>query len=69
METLGLSGIYAQYEVGDGRGLAAYDARMRVRLLTCGYARRVRHLRLCVKSFFASSFTRGRLGLQHEAEG
>src|SRR5207245_8966845 len=39
VETLDLSAIYAQYEEGDGRGLAAYDPRMMVRLLLYGYCR------------------------------
>src|SRR6266481_2874744 len=41
VETLDLSAIYAQYEEGDGRGLAAYDPRMMVRLLLYGYCRGV----------------------------
>ncbi len=41
VETLDLSAIYAQYEAGDGRGLAAYDPRMMVRLLIYGYCRGV----------------------------
>ena len=41
VETLDLSGIYAPYEEGDGRGLAAYDPRMMVRLLIYGYCRGV----------------------------
>jgi len=39
VETLDLSAIYAQYEEGDGRGLAAYDPRMMERLLLYGYCR------------------------------
>src|SRR2546426_10112263 len=38
-EALDLSAIYATYEEGDGRGLAAYDPRMMVRLLVYGYWR------------------------------
>jgi len=41
VETLDLSGIYGQYEQRDGRGLAAYDPRMMVRLLIYGYCRGV----------------------------
>jgi transposase len=41
VETLDLSALYAQYEEGDGRGLAAYDPRMMVRLLIYGYCRGV----------------------------
>jgi transposase len=41
VEALDLSAIYAQYEEGDGRGLAAYDPRMMVRLLIYGYCRGV----------------------------
>ena len=41
VETLDLSGIYAKYEERDGRGLAAYDPRMMVRLLIYGYCRGV----------------------------
>jgi transposase len=41
VETLDLSGIYAKYEEGDGRGLAAYDPRMMVRLLIYAYCRGV----------------------------
>ncbi|MGH9434035.1 MAG: IS1182 family transposase [Terriglobia bacterium] len=41
VETLDLSAIYAVYEEGDGRGLAAYDPRMMVRLLIYGYCRGV----------------------------
>ena len=41
VETLDLSAIYARYEEGDGRGLAAYDPRMMVRLLIYGYCRGV----------------------------
>src|SRR6202049_2218789 len=39
VETLDLSAIYATYEEGDGRGQAAYDPRMMVRLLLYGYCR------------------------------
>ena len=35
--TLDLSSIYVKYEAGDGRGLAAYDPRMMVRLPIYGY--------------------------------
>ncbi len=41
VEALDLSPIYAKYEQGDGRGLAAYDPRMMVRLLIYGYCRGV----------------------------
>ena len=41
VETLDLSTIYAPYEERDGRGLAAYDPRMMVRLLLYGYCRGV----------------------------
>src|ERR1039457_483786 len=41
VETLDLSEIYSTYEEGDGRGLAAYDPRMMVRLLIYGYCRGV----------------------------
>ena len=41
VETLDLSAIYGKYEEGDGRGLAAYDPRMMVRLLIYGYCRGV----------------------------
>src|ERR1700680_2761652 len=41
VETLELSEIYATYEEGDGRGLAAFDPRMMVRLLIYGYCRGV----------------------------
>lgn len=41
VETLDLSAIYGKYEQGDGRGLAAYDPRMMVRLLIYGYCRGV----------------------------
>jgi transposase len=41
VETLDLAAIYAPYEAGDGRGLAAYDPRMMVRLLIYGYCRGV----------------------------
>jgi transposase len=41
VEALDLSGIYAKYEEGDGRGLAAYDPRMMVRVLIYGYCRGV----------------------------
>ena len=41
VETLDLSAIYARYEQGDGRGLAAYDPRMMVRVLIYGYSRGV----------------------------
>ena len=41
VETLDLSAIYSKYEEGDGRGLAAYDPRMMVRLLIYGYCRGV----------------------------
>jgi transposase len=41
VEALGLSAIYAKYEEGDGRGLAAYDPRMMVRVLIYGYCRGV----------------------------
>jgi len=41
VETLDLSAIYAKYEAGDGRGLAAYAPRMMVRLLIYGYCRGV----------------------------
>src|SRR3989454_1243917 len=39
VEALDLSAIYATYEEGDGRRLAAYDPRMMVRLLLYGYCR------------------------------
>ncbi len=41
VEALDLSAIYGRYEEGDGRGLAAYDPRMMVRLLIYGYCRGV----------------------------
>jgi transposase len=41
VEALDLSAIYATYEEGDGRGLAAYDPRMMVRVLIYGYCRGV----------------------------
>ena len=41
VEALDLSGIYAKYEEGDGRGLAAYAPRMMVRVLIYGYCRGV----------------------------
>jgi len=41
VETLDLSAIYAKYKEGDGRGLAAYDPRMMVRLLIYAYCRGV----------------------------
>jgi transposase len=41
VETLDLSAIYGKYEERDGRGLAAYDPRMMVRLLIYGYCRGV----------------------------
>jgi transposase len=41
VETLDLSGIYGKYEERDGRGLAAYDPRMLVRVLIYGYCRGV----------------------------
>jgi len=41
VETLDLSALYAQYEQGDGRGQAAYDPRMMVRLLIYAYCRGV----------------------------
>ena len=41
VEALDLAAIYAKYEEGDGRGLAAYDPRMMVRVLIYGYCRGV----------------------------
>ena len=41
VEALDLSAIYAKYAAGDGRGLAAYDPRMIVRVLIYGYCRGV----------------------------
>jgi len=41
VEALDLAAIYATYEAGDGRGLAAYDPRMMVRVLIYGYCRGV----------------------------
>ena len=41
VETLELTAMYATYEVKDGRGLAAYDPRMMVRLLIYAYCRGV----------------------------
>jgi len=41
VEALDLSAIYAKYAAGDGRGLAAYDPRMMVRVLIYGYCRGV----------------------------
>ena len=38
VEALDLAAIYATYEAGDGRGLAAYDPRMMVRVLIDGSA-------------------------------
>lgn len=45
VEALDLSLIYAKYEQGDGRGLAADDPRMMVRLLIYGYCRGIASLR------------------------
>jgi transposase len=39
VEALELSAIYEKHEEGDGRGQAAYDPRMMVRLLIYGYCR------------------------------
>jgi transposase len=36
VEALDLSAIYATYDAGDGRGQAAYDPRMMVRVLIYG---------------------------------
>jgi transposase len=41
VETLDLAAIYAKYAEGDGRGPAAYDRRMMVRVLIYGYCRGV----------------------------
>jgi transposase len=41
VETLELTAMYATYEARDGRGLAAYDLRMMVRLLIDAYCRGV----------------------------
>ncbi len=41
VEALDLAAIYATYEAGDGRGLAAYHPRMMVRMLIYGYCRGV----------------------------
>jgi transposase len=41
VEALDLSGIYAKHAEGEGRGLAAYDPRMMVRVLIYGYCRGV----------------------------
>jgi len=41
VEALELSAIYAKYAEGDGRGQAAYDPRMMVRVLIYGYCRGV----------------------------
>ena len=41
VEALDLSVMYAKYEAGDGRGLAAYDPPMMVRVLIYGYCRGV----------------------------
>jgi len=41
VETLDLSALYAKYAEGDGRGQAAYDPRLMVRLLIYGYCRGV----------------------------
>ena len=41
VETLDLAAIYAKYAEGDGRGPAAYDPRMMVRVLIYGYCRGV----------------------------
>jgi transposase len=41
VEALDLSAIYAKYAEGDGRGQAAYDPRMMVRVLIYGYCRGV----------------------------
>jgi len=41
VEVLDLSAIYAKYAEGDGRGQAAYDPRMMVRVLIYGYCRGV----------------------------
>src|SRR5208282_1932144 len=41
VETLDLTAMYATYEARDGRGLAAYDPRMMVRLLIYAYCRGV----------------------------
>src|ERR1700691_3710483 len=41
VEALDLAAIYGKYEAGAGRGLAAYDPRMLVRVLIYGYCRGV----------------------------
>jgi transposase len=41
VESLDLSAIYARYDEGDGRGMAAYDPGMMVRVLIYGYSRGV----------------------------
>jgi len=41
VEALDLSAIYGRYEERDGRGMAAYDPRMMVRVLIYGYSRGV----------------------------
>jgi transposase len=41
VERLDLWAIYAKYDEGDGRGQAAYDPRMTVRVLIYGYCRGV----------------------------
>jgi transposase len=41
VEALDLGAIYAKYEERDGRGLAAYDPRMMVRVMIYGYCRGV----------------------------
>jgi transposase len=41
VEALDLAAIYAKYAAGDGRGMAAYDPRMMVRVLIYGYCRGV----------------------------
>jgi transposase len=52
VETLDLSRIYGQYEERDGRGLAAYDPRMMVRLLLYGYCRGVASSRRIEKATY-----------------
>lgn len=52
VETLELSDFYERHEQGDGRGQAAYDPRMLVRLLIYGYCRGVSSSRRIEKATY-----------------
>jgi transposase len=65
VETLDLSAIYGRYEERDGRGMAAYDPGMMVRVLIYGYSRGVASSRRIERATYEDVALRYLAGNQH----